>query len=96
MQIHIFMSHTFLLNLFTSDIDSAKPCQYNFGRFLLFEIKYTSRGWLVITILVLRQDLPDYICINLTPTSALKFALEKGVLEGSLLNSTSFNIIIPD
>ena len=49
MQTHIFMSPTFLLHLFTSDIDSAKPCQINFGRFLLFEIKYTSQGWSVVT-----------------------------------------------
>ena len=59
------MFQTFSLNLFTSDIDSAQPCQINFGRVLLFEIKYTSRGLLLVSILVLRQDLPDYICINL-------------------------------
>ena len=90
MQTHIFMSHTFLLNLFTSDIDSAKSCQNNFGRFLLFEIKWTSRGWLFVTILVLRQDLHDYICINLTPTSALKFALEKGRLRRVTLKFHQF------
>ena len=74
---------------FKSDIDSAKPCQNNFGRFLLFEIKYTSRGWLVVTILVLRQDLPDYICINLS-ASALKFALEKGRLRRVTLKFHQF------
>ena len=65
MQTHIFMFQTFLLNLFTNDIDSAQPCQNNFGRVLLFEIKYSSRGLLLVSILVLRQDLPDYICVNL-------------------------------
>ena len=69
MQTHIFMFQTFLPNLFTSDIDSAQPCQNKFGRVLLFKIKYTSRGLLLVSILVLRQDLADYICVNLLRVS---------------------------
>ena len=33
---------------------------------------------------------PDYICINLTPTSALKFSLEKGRLRGVTLKFHQF------
>ena len=67
MQTHICMFQTFLLNLVTSDIDSAKTCQAA----LIFEMKYSSRGLLGVTFLV-HEVRPTRLYLYISPTSALR------------------------
>ena len=67
MQTHICMFQTFLLNLVTSVIDSAKTCRAGFD----FRNKYLSRGLLGVTFLV-REARPTRLYLHKSPTSTLR------------------------